>query len=51
MKLRMKVKFALEESSGVGVGHELSRAVRSCECYDMLTHNGHVYVYDNTLRK
>ncbi len=29
----MKVKFALEQPSGTGVGHELASAARSCMCY------------------
>ncbi len=46
----MKVKFALEQLSGTGVGHELASAACSCTCYGKLT-KGHVYVYDNASRR
>ncbi len=47
----MKVKLALEQPPGTGVGHELASAVCSCTCYSKLTHKGHVYVYDKSLRR
>ncbi len=31
-------KFALEQPSGTGVGHELASAARSCACCSQLTH-------------
>ncbi len=37
----MMVKFALEQLSGTGVGHDLARAASSCWCYSKLTHKGH----------
>ncbi len=39
----------LEQPSGLGVGHELARAARSCTCCSKLTHKGHVCIYDNAL--
>ncbi len=34
----VKLKFVLEQPSGTGVGHELTRTARSGTCYGKLTH-------------